>query len=494
MSEKNKSPNQKTDRKTIYTVPVAFLNIKKNINTNNNNFRASNEQIINQAINFHLKGNISEAIKYYKYCINKDFNDYRVFSNYGVILRDLGRLEEAESSQRKAIELNPDFPDAHSNLGNVLRDLGKLQESESSQRKAIDLNPDFANANYNLGTILRDLGKVQEAEIYASKAIELNPDFAEAHFNLGNILKDLGKLKEAETSYSKAIRIKSDFDDAYINRGRLYFDQGKFEKALTDSDSCNTEISRGFSLENLYALGRIDEIFNRIEKNSALYEEDIILAAFSSFISAQENKNTYNNFCRNPLSFLYFSNLKFHIKDYDEFIIKIINDLTEIKTIWNPPKKATHNGFQTPTHINLFSNSTENISYLKSIILNELDRYYLKFRKESCSYIQKWPRKKNLLGWHVILKKQGYQSAHIHPSGWLSGVIYLKVVPPLGKDEGAIEFSLNGPNYSNLNSPQLIHHPKAGDIVLFPSSLHHRTIPFSTDTDRIVIAFDLMPN
>ena len=119
---------------------------------------------------------------------------------------------------------------------------------------------------------------------------------------------------------------------------------------------------------------------------------------------------------------------------------------------------------------------------------------YLKFEKESCSYIQKWPCNKKLKAWHVILKKQGYQDAHIHPAGWLSGVIYLKVVPSLGKDEGAIEFSLNGPNYSNLNSPQLIHHPEVGDIVFFPSSLHHRTIPFFTDTDRIVIAFDLVPN
>ena len=95
---------------------------------------------------------------------------------------------------------------------------------------------------------------------------------------------------------------------------------------------------------------------------------------------------------------------------------------------------------------------------------------------------------------HVILKKQGYQNAHIHTSGWLSGVIYLKVVPSLGNDEGAIEFSLNLPNFPNINSPKLIHHPEAGDIVFFPSSLYHRTIPFSTDTDRIVIAFDLMPN
>ena len=122
-----------------------------------------------------------------------------------------------------------------------------------------------------------------------------------------------------------------------------------------------------------------------------------------------------------------------------------------------------------------------------------MDKYYLKYAHESCSYIQKWPSKKNLIAWHVILKKQGYQVSHIHPGGWLSGVIYLKVVPSLENNEGAIEFSLNSTNYFNDNSPQLTYQPQLGDIVLFPSSLHHRTIPFSTDTERIVIAFDLMP-
>jgi hypothetical protein len=41
-------------------------------------------------------------------------------------------------------------------------------------------------------------------------------------------------------------------------------------------------------------------------------------------------------------------------------------------------------------------------------------------------------------GWHFILKHQGHQSEHIHPNGWLSEVIYLKVVPFLGKDEGGM--------------------------------------------------------
>ena len=123
-----------------------------------------------------------------------------------------------------------------------------------------------------------------------------------------------------------------------------------------------------------------------------------------------------------------------------------------------------------------------------------MDNYYSKFQNESCSYIKKWPSKKNLRGWHVILKQQGCQTTHIHTSGWLSGVIYLKVIPSLGKNEGAIEFSLNGDNYSDLNSSKLTHEPELGDIIFFPSSLHHRTIPFSTDDDRIIISFDLQPD
>ena len=34
---------------------------------------------------------------------------------------------------------------------------------------------------------------------------------------------------------------------------------------------------------------------------------------------------------------------------------------------------------------------------------------------------------------------------------------------------------------------------KVGDMVFFPSSLHHRTVPFTTDADRIIVSFDLMP-
>ncbi len=192
---------------------------------------ASRDQLINQAINLHLQGNISEAIKYYNYCLTNNFNDPRVFANYGIILKNFGKSKEAEIAQRKAIELSPDYPEAHANLGVILKDLGKLQEAEISTRRAIELNPEFANAHSNLGIILSNLGNLEEAEISQRKAIELNPEFANDHSNLGNILRDLGKLKEAELSTRKAIELNPDYPEAHANLGNILRDLGKLKEA-----------------------------------------------------------------------------------------------------------------------------------------------------------------------------------------------------------------------------------------------------------------------
>jgi predicted 2-oxoglutarate/Fe(II)-dependent dioxygenase YbiX len=99
------------------------------------------------------------------------------------------------------------------------------------------------------------------------------------------------------------------------------------------------------------------------------------------------------------------------------------------------------------------------------------------------------------VGWYNKLVKNGFQTAHIHPSGWLSGVIYLKTINQAGDDEGAIEFGLHGYELPVIDEsyPRKVHRPESGDIVLFPSSLFHRTIPFTTDAERCVIAFDLKP-
>ena len=147
----------------IKTYPVPFTSgeIKKNISiSTHNSSQPSKEQIINQAFKFHATGNISEAAKLYQYFIDQGFKNHIVFSNFGTLLNSLGKLKEAVLYLRKAIEIKPDFAEAHYNLGNLLRDLGKLQEAELSLRKSIELNSDLINAYTSLGKVLKDLDEL----------------------------------------------------------------------------------------------------------------------------------------------------------------------------------------------------------------------------------------------------------------------------------------------------------------------------------------------
>jgi tetratricopeptide (TPR) repeat protein len=436
-------------------------------------------------------GRLKEAEASYGKAIELKPDYAEAYYNLGVILQGLERLEEAETSYRKAIELKPDYAKAHSNLGNTLKELGRLDEAGASYNQAIALKPDYAEAHNNLGVMLQELEKLEGAETSFRKAIVLKPDLAEAHNNLGIILKKQGRLDEAEKSFSRAIELKPYYKSALLNMGMIQFNKNKFELSLRNYDLCDNEESRGYALSCLYNLGRIQDIYKRIEKNCELDDKNIRVAAFSSFISKKEKKETAHKFCNNPIDFINISNLSSYLKNSNLFINEVIEELKTIDTVWED--KTTYNGFHSVNRINIFENPLEKLKNLKLIIVDEIDAYYSRFKNENCSYIKKWPSKKNIGGWYIILKQQGFQKAHIHPSGWLSGAIYLRVAPHLEKNEGAIEFSLNGWGYSDLSLPKKILNPKEGDMVLFPSSLHHGTIPYSTDTDRIVISFDLMP-
>ena len=87
-----------------FSVPLALGEIKGNlIFTTNSSFQTSQEEIIKKAFKFHSQGNLSEAAKYYQLFINQGFKDHSVFSNYGIILKNIRKFKEAEFFLKKAI-------------------------------------------------------------------------------------------------------------------------------------------------------------------------------------------------------------------------------------------------------------------------------------------------------------------------------------------------------------------------------------------------------
>ena len=95
----------------------------------------------------------------------------------------------------------------HANLGTSLRSLGRLAEAEASYRRAIDVKPDYSDAHNHLGTTLLDLGRKDEAEACYREALRLRPDYGDAHNNFGNLLRETKRLTEAEEHYRQALRL-----------------------------------------------------------------------------------------------------------------------------------------------------------------------------------------------------------------------------------------------------------------------------------------------
>jgi hypothetical protein len=220
-------------------------------------------------------------------------------------------------------------------------------------------------------------------------------------------------------------------------------------------------------------------------------EISIRVASISAFVAHQLQVKDPYPFCRNPLDFVVCRSLFEYAPHADVFVEQIIQEGNGRQLIWE--SRTTKFGYQGSN--DFFEIRSENVSFLENIVSKAVDEYHVKFSNEKNSFIKLWPGKYKIVGWYNRLIKNGYQKSHIHAGGWLSGVIYLKTIKSLDNEEGAIEFGLHGYDYPILDHgyPRKLHKPKQGDIVLFPSSLFHRTIPFTMDTERCVVAFDIIP-
>jgi tetratricopeptide (TPR) repeat protein len=92
------------------------------------------------------------------------------YLKHGLILAGEGRYDAAAGSFRKALAINPQWPEALSLLGSALAKTGNDREAEEMLRKAVSLKPDYAEGWYHLGEFLEERGKKQEAQEALRKA------------------------------------------------------------------------------------------------------------------------------------------------------------------------------------------------------------------------------------------------------------------------------------------------------------------------------------
>jgi hypothetical protein len=122
-------------------------------------------------------------------------------------------------------------------------------------------------------------------------------------------------------------------------------------------------------------------------------------------------------------------------------------------------------------------------------------KYRIQFKDSEEGFIKSWPTFYEIKGWIVCMQSGGKLAPHMHDNGWLTGSIYINVPRKLETDSGNLVLCLSDQEHvlGVEKSQQSIIDVMTGSICLFPSSLHHYTVPFEEKEERIVLAFDVMP-
>ena len=394
----------------------------------------------------------------------------------------------------KALALKPDYPEACFNKGRVLEKLARLEEAREALLEALDLRPGYTAAVLNLSNVLKQLGRFDEAIDICRQALAAQPKQPGLLNNLGNLLADTGDAEGAEEAYRQAVTLAPDYTQAVSNLGQILLEQGRHEEALDHFRKADTVYTRGKAIECLAHLGRWED-FDRLAASIAKREpRNLLVAATCAYVAhARGTKNPFS-FCPSPLDFVSVYENYGEPETADALVASVKREILSRDTIWEPRTSSTKGGYQTSD--NLFDNAEGPLRQLELTIRDRIADYVKSRAGSETRLIRDWPEKFRLRGWFVRLMTGGHQASHIHPDGWLSGVTYLDLPEGETPPAGGIEFGLYCESYPVLDDgagPKLQHMPRIGDLVLFPSNLYHRTIPFDSDQERLSLAFDVVP-
>ncbi|WP_440922257.1 2OG-Fe(II) oxygenase family protein [Candidatus Pelagibacter sp.] len=448
----------------------------------------------NIAIIFINLKDFQKAKECYEKVVEIDPNSTDAYYNLGLIFKELKEYQKAKSCYEKADNIQPNNTIIQTNLGIIFNDLGENQKAKDCYEKAIKINPDNGKAHYNLGAIYKDSGELQKAKICFRKAIEINPNEQEAHNSLGVIFQELGEYQKAKDCYEKAIEIKPNYGDVYYNLGQLLHERGEyhlaenyFKKAIQIKPS---DIRASNSLlTNLYKMNNQSILFEELD---SIINEGKMNAVIGSICSRSEVKygvKKENPFCNNPLDYVLKKDLN-QKYDFKNVFVKCVNNILKDDSISNRVQKLITNGYQTAG--NLFANRDFDTNEIQKIIKIEIEKYRLYFKDSEEGFIKNWPTNYYLNGWLISMKKGGKLSAHMHDLGWLSGSIYINVPKKSDLESGNLVVCIDENENKNENKKSI--DVVTGSLCLFPSSLLHYTIPFESEENRIVLAFDMIPN
>ncbi len=179
--------------------------------------------------------------------------------NQGQDAHEKGDFAAAITLYEKAIKIIPEFPEAEYQRGNALLSLGKLDDAERSFGRALELRPNWSLAMASLGSILVQRDKFPEAEKLLLQAIQLE----EFNFPAYVALTDLRLKTKADPAILKELLARFKVLTSKANAGAaIWASRAALENSLGERDAARASIGRALEddSKNRVALSEMADI------------------------------------------------------------------------------------------------------------------------------------------------------------------------------------------------------------------------------------------
>jgi tetratricopeptide (TPR) repeat protein len=389
--------------------------------------------------------------------------------NRGNTLQNLGRLEEAVESYRRAIQKHPLDLAAHEELNELLYRLGDDANFLRSYDDVALLYPEIGQLPLHKGQFYFLRGDFESAREAFNRARLLLADSVTPHDGLALSLARLGQFDGAIAEHETAVRMEPENAHTWRNFAQTLLEAGEPKKALAaaeralaiEPDNQTALAIWGLALRVL--ADPREQAVNDVEKLIRVYE----IAPPDGFASMEDFNRDLNRWLD-----------RLHI-DRRECIDQTLRTGTQ-------------------TLDNLFGAGHAPVELLRA-----------KIDEAVADYIQRMPsdeshplfrRRRNdfrySASWSSRLHDCGFHTNHVHPKGWISSAYYVAVpdaVENAASKEGWIKFGEPNLPFGVADAVRRAIQPRVGTLVLFPSYMWHGTIPFHSQQARTTIAFDVVP-
>jgi serine/threonine protein kinase len=212
-----------------------------------------------------------EAINQY---LNYQPEHYSAWSQKGRLEYEIGNLQDALESTKKAIYLYQYSSTALNNLGAIYLQLDNNEDAKTCLLRAVEIDPDNSGALMNLANALAETGDLNESAQSIIRCFEITPQKKSLHINAKNLLPVFVQNQIFEYSadiYKLLLNYSTISINEHFNFAMCSFQTNRFEDAIKSFEIVLDSNSKdGMALVNIskshFFIGNVDKAISYSEK------------------------------------------------------------------------------------------------------------------------------------------------------------------------------------------------------------------------------------